>query len=128
MTQHIPKRRAKPRRGPPGIPPEEFRCPAYLRWLRIEGVDSIELNKNLQLGMAEQAAMWSASRCVEPCHGPVNGTRSKGPDSGAIPMTREKHLEQHKIGWPAFEKKYGFSRPELAAYWWKRFKACQTSM
>jgi len=51
----------------------------------------------------------------DPAHGPVNGMRSKGPDDGAIPLCQVHHKEQHAIGWPAFENKYGFSREQEAA-------------
>ena len=54
----------------------------------------------------------------DPAHGPVNGRGSKGPDNEAIPLCRNHHEEQHRLGWPAFEKKYGFSRErEAAAHW-----------
>ena len=51
----------------------------------------------------------------DPAHGPSNGTGSKGPDNGAIPLCRHHHNEQHQIGWPAFEAKYEFSREADAA-------------
>jgi len=51
----------------------------------------------------------------DPAHGPSNGTGSKGPDNGAIPLCRHHHAEQHQIGWPLFEAKYGFSREKEAA-------------
>ena len=51
----------------------------------------------------------------DPAHGPVNGRGSKGPDNEAIPLCRYHHEEQHRLGWPAFESKYGFSREKEAA-------------
>lgn len=57
----------------------------------------------------------------DPMHGPPNGKSQKGPDSGCIPGCREHHDEQTAIGWPAFEKKYGFSREKEAAVWWTAF-------
>lgn len=59
---------------------------------------------------------------IDPAHGPVNGMSSKGPDSGAIPLTREYHEEQTRIGWPAFEKKYSIDRAAIAAEHYARFK------
>jgi hypothetical protein len=52
---------------------------------------------------------------VQAAHGPVNGMRSKGPDDGAVPLGLRHHAEQHGIGWPAFEERYGFSREKEAA-------------
>ena len=52
---------------------------------------------------------------IDPAHGPVNGRSSKGPDNEAIPLCSHHHEEQHRVGWPAFEAKYGFSREKEAA-------------
>lgn len=51
----------------------------------------------------------------DPAHGPSAAVRVKGPDNEAIALCRNHHIEQHQIGWPAFEAKYGFSRAEEAA-------------
>ena len=51
----------------------------------------------------------------DPAHGPSAGSKVKGPDKGAIPLIRELHVEQHSIGWPDFEKKYGIDREKEAA-------------
>ena len=59
-----------------------------------------------------------ASWIIDPAHGPVNGRGSKGPDNEAIPLCRHHHDEQHRVGWPAFEAKYGFSRAEQAKVFW----------
>lgn len=47
---------------------------------------------------------------IDPAHGPSAGARVKGPDNEAIPLCRHHHTEQHQIGWPAFESKYGYER------------------
>lgn len=57
----------------------------------------------------------SQSLTIDPAHGPVNGMGSKGPDSAAIPLCRAHHEEQHALGWPAFEAKYGIDREKEAA-------------
>ena len=57
----------------------------------------------------------------DPAHGPSNGTGSKGPDDGAIPLCRHHHNEQHQIGWPAFEAKYGFSREAEAIVYYQTY-------
>lgn len=51
----------------------------------------------------------------DPAHGPVAGTRLKGPDKESIPLCRPHHDEQHALTWPVFEVKYGFSREREAA-------------
>jgi hypothetical protein len=115
-TKRIPTRRAKPRRGPLSIPPEEWRNPAYRQFLREEGrcvacpsADYTMLRKYLTV------------QC-DPAHGPPNGKGSKGPDAGCIPLCRAHHEEQHQMGWPAFEAQYGFNREREAAAWWKAFQ------
>lgn len=70
-------------------------------------------------GIALQAEMMLRRRKpCDPMHGPVNGTSQKGPDDRAIPGCRSHHEEQHAIGWPAFEAKYGFSREAEAKVWY----------
>ncbi len=59
----------------------------------------------------------------DPAHGPVNGMSSKGPDTGAIPLCRMHHDEQHALTWPAFESKYGIDRAAIAAEHYARFKS-----
>lgn len=58
----------------------------------------------------------------DPAHGPVNGFGSKGGDDGAISLCRTHHREQHRIGWPAFEKKYVIDRARIAAEHYARYK------
>ena len=66
------------------------------------------------------------SRIMDPAHGPVNGFGSKGGDDGAICLCRTHHREQHAIGWPAFETKYGIGRAAIAAQHYARFKQEQS--
>ncbi len=108
-TKRIPARRpGKPRRGPAGIPPDQWRNEKYLQFLRDHGVCVV--------------CHWKYAKC-DPAHGPVNGRGSKGPDAGAIPLCRMHHDEQHEPGgWPAFQAKYGFDREKQAAVWWAAFK------
>jgi hypothetical protein len=77
---------------------------AYLDWLK-ERDCVIELHTFVSL----------ETTIIDPAHGPASGARLKGPDSEAIPLCRHHHAEQHQIGWPAFEAKYGFSREKEAA-------------
>ena len=59
---------------------------------------------------------------IDAAHGPVNGRGSKGPDDQAIPLCRRHHQLQHAMGWPRFEKEYGFSREQAAAAHWTAFQ------
>lgn len=119
-TKQIRKRRpGPPRRGPASIPPEEWRNPAFLDFLRTEGECEACPNADYKL-----LRRYTAVEC-EPMHGPPNGRSQKGPDTGAIPGCRPHHVEQTKIGWPAFEAKYGFSREERAAEWYRKFQLQQ---
>jgi hypothetical protein len=104
------RRTGKPRRGPNGIPAEEWRNPGYLDYLRVMG--TCVVCPSLKL-----------SNFCDPCHGPVNGMRSKGPDAGAIPMCRYHHEEQTRIGWDEFERVYGFERAFAASVWWIEYQA-----
>ena len=103
-----------PRRGPKGVEPEKWRNASYRTWLRKNGM--------CEACLRQAFPPYVFHRCVEFCHGPVNGTGSKGPDAGAVPLCPVHHRLQHKLGWPAFEKKYQFSREKEAALWWARFK------
>jgi hypothetical protein len=96
-TSGPPRKRAKPRRV------SVLRDRGYLNWLRYEA--RCVVCKNW---------CFCCDSC-EPAHGPVNGRGSKGPDNEAIPLCRYHHEEQHRLGWPAFESKYGFSREKEAA-------------
>lgn len=117
------RRPGKPRRGPANIPAEEWRNPAYLQFLREEGRCVACLAEDFREVLLSNFGQFSrkfsrAPRGVcDPMHGPPNGTSQKGPDSCAIPGCREHHEEQTRIGWPAFEEKYHFSRElEARAY------------
>lgn len=119
-TKPMRARRAKPRRGPAGIPPDQWRNPGYRRFLREEG-RCVPCTKEI-------AGLWPQLLPVcDPMHGPPNGRSQKGPDAGCIPGCRSHHEEQTRIGWPAFEVKYGFSREKEAAVWWTAFQIWKES-
>jgi|HubBroStandDraft_6_1064221.scaffolds.fasta_scaffold208196_3 hypothetical protein len=80
-----------------------MRDKGYLRWLRKQ--------RDIVTGYGPT---WFPEDPIEAAHGPVNGMSQKGPDNEAVPLSRSLHREQHRIGWPAFEAKYGFSRAEEA--------------
>ena len=79
----------------------------YLDWL-----------KKRHCAVVGHSGLERALQPIDPAHGPSSGMRVKGPDNEAVPMCRTHHLEQHRIGWPAFEAKEGFSREaEARAFW-----------
>jgi hypothetical protein len=123
-TKPIRKRRpGPPRRGPADIPPEEWRNPEYLDFLREEGY--CRACRIQPLNPYEYSALDTGRFGMDPMHGPPNGGSQKGPDTGAIPGCRTHHDEQTRIGWPAFEAKYGFSREAEAAKWYRKFQLQQ---
>src|SRR5690348_15944137 len=98
-TSVRPVRSGGPRRAPKGVEPEKWRNASYRTWLRANGKCEACLRM-----LIPPFPPWDVfHRCVEFCHGPVNGTGSKGPDAGAVPLCRVHHREQHEIGWPEFE-------------------------
>jgi hypothetical protein len=107
VAMTVPSRRSKPRRVPVD------RNPDYLAFLRYECRCVVcEIIRR----RTPRSARWV--RIVLPqcdaAHGPVNGMGSKGPDTGAIPLCRAHHAEQHHIGWPAFCAKYELDREKEA--------------
>lgn len=119
----IPARRGAPRLGPAGIPPDQWRNADYRRFLREEGVCLACCAQRSTYAFhhpREFSPSLPKGNC-DPMHGPPLGVRMKGPDAGCIPGCRIHHEEQTKIGWPAFEAKYGFSREKEAASWWTLF-------
>ena len=109
------KRRKGTRRGPASIPPEEWRNPGYRRFLREDGWCFV-----CSLLVSRGDPMPLDTEC-DPAHGPTLGMSMKGPDSGCIPLCRRHHDEQTKIGWPMFERGYGFDRERVSAVWWAAY-------
>lgn len=104
-TKPIPRKRAKPRRGP-------LRDPGYLAFLR----------GNARCAVGIRCVCHGRVGGCDAAHGPVNGMRSKGPDNEAVALCPAHHEEQHRIGWPAFERKYDFSRAEEAEAWYAAYR------
>ena len=122
----IPKRRSKPRRGPPDIPEIEWRNPEYRKFLRSDGICAA----CVKIGNKR----WMPYVC-DPAHSEHNGMSSKGRDSSCLPLCRphhseadgQKRLPNGQVGRAAFEAYYCLDMKAVAAYWWKRFQGCRTS-
>jgi len=91
-TKPIPRRRAKPRRGP-------LRCPAYRQWLK------------------DRRCSVCPATPSDPAHTANNGTGSKGPDSSCAPLCRVHHRE-YDAGRKKFEAKYGIEMRTVAGAFW----------
>jgi hypothetical protein len=118
--------RSRPNAKRPGVRRGPMRSRQYLDWLKERscvGCATLPRSYWLQLASTEGREL----SAVDPAHGPVNGTGSKGPDNEAVPLCRHHHDEQHRIGWPAFERKYGFSREKEAATHWAAFLLTQAA-
>lgn len=85
----IPSPRAKPRCGLAGMAQEEWRNPAYRRFLRRHGVRIMCWQCPQPFQRPANTGLWP----VDPAHGPVNGMRSEGPDSGCVPLC-QPHYEE----------------------------------
>lgn len=120
----IKAKRSGTRRGPNAIPPDQWRNPKYITWLadRLCVACTCEVRIAAKFGDGRRSSHDQFSYPSDPCHGPVNGTSSKGPDAGAIPMCRRHHDEQHSVGWRMFERVYEFSRAGEAVVFWEMFK------
>ena len=94
------KRTRPKRRGP-------LRCKKYRIWLHT------------------QACQICHSRFTEACHTANNGMRSKGPDSGCLPLCRLHHAE-YDHGRRAFEAKYELDMRQIAAAYWVTFEGLAT--
>jgi hypothetical protein len=112
----VKKKRAAPRRV------SVLRDREYLDWLRDRGCVACEraIRRFGDLRVDKDTRIFA--ELSDPAHYRVNGRGSKGPDNEAISLCRHHHDEQHQIGWPAFEAKYGFSREKEAAAHWAAFQ------
>lgn len=95
---------------------------SYLFWLR-ENCVCIACVKLFQMG-ANPGGEW-CQRIVDPAHTSNNGGGSKGPDSGAVPLCRFHHRQQHSIGMREFEARYGLDLKADAAAHFELFKKWQ---
>lgn len=97
----IPRKRAKPRRGP-------MRDPGYLEFLRVEGKCVACRRHCARHGYRDCPRCTTALGRCDPAHYRVNGRGSKGPDKEAIPLCREHHEQQTREGHAVFSSGYEF--------------------
>lgn len=102
-TQRIPARRSQPRRGPAGIPAEEWRSDLYVSFLHQEGYCVV-----------------CKARYPDGAHTQNNGMRSRGPDSSRAPLCRWHHQE-YDADRRQFEERYEKDMKREAAVWWLAF-------
>ena len=99
----------------------------------------IRVAQHLQFVRGFVCSVWHVTGNIDPCSGNVeaahvrtgtDGSMGKKPsDCWAIPLCQTHHREQHQIGEPAFERKYGIQMKAIAASLWdksihgKRYRA-----
>lgn len=116
-TKPIPKRRAKPRRGP-------MRDPEYRAFLSIDGSCVACCMKLRVMGWRDPIRL--PTELCDPCHTENGGMRMKGPDSSCAPLCRVHHdeydgrrkLPNGEVGRLAFEAYYGVDMKAVAKAWW----------
>lgn len=113
-TKPIKAKRVKPRKV------SVLRDRKFLDWLKSQRC-VVTLLRGFPLAIVNMPHLHWKANVVDPAHGPPAGMRVKGPDNEAIPLTRYYHEEQTRLGWPAFEEKYAFSRREEAAKLYSRY-------
>ncbi len=107
-------KRGKPRRV------SALKCPEYVDWLHErQCVVCAKFPRIREIGMNMLPCLYGL---IDGAHSENNGTGSKGPDNSRFPCCRYHHTEQHRIGVPAWEAKYGISREKEAAAHWKVFQ------
>lgn len=101
-----------PRRKPPksGIErnPERVRSPGHRKWVRGHVCAASGLREPWHEpcdGLIE---------CAHVRTGTDGGTGIKPSDAWTVPLCKSHHAEQHAIGEPAFERKYGVNLKRIA--------------
>jgi hypothetical protein len=104
-TKRIKARRSKPRR-------RAGACRPYLDWLKTQACRVTHLWTGDWGSVFEGNNVHPVRIYVDPAH--VRTKRLGGDLNNAISLARHLHEEQHQIGIPAFEAKYGVSMRALA--------------
>jgi hypothetical protein len=109
----ISRRAFKPRIENSHRADEWKRCEPFLKWLKT---------RPCLISVLGHGA--DCSGPVRACHFDPRGDKgmaTKVSDSACMPMCNgpdSHHEEQHRVGWPAFQSKYGFDgRDAVTAYW-----------
>lgn len=105
---NTPKRRKPAKLGM--RQPPQIRCAAHLQWIRGH-VCAVDIGCGFCFGKTEAAH----TRV-----GTDGGLAVKPGDNWTIPLCHHHHAEQHSIGEPAFEKKYGIDMKKIAEALWSK--------
>ena len=90
--------------------PNVIRSPSHRKWIR--GFEcAVKTYANTDCA--------TNTECAHVRTGTDGGMGMKPSDKWCISLCSEHHREQHQMGEPAFERKYGFSMKTLAAAFWK---------
>ncbi|WP_343039923.1 putative HNHc nuclease [Sphingomonas piscis] len=93
-------------------PSPERSCPAHRAWVRRHAC-SVP-------GCANHPC-----ECAHVRRGTDGGTALKPSDRWVISLCPDHHMEQHRIGEPAFERKHGICMAELAEEFARRSPHCK---
>lgn len=118
----VKKKRATARRGPIGIPPEEWRNIRYRRWVANRACCIPRCHTRIS-----EASDLSR---VDPAHTERGGQSQKGPDRSCVPLCRYHHncydgkikIESGKVGQKAFEEYHEVDMKAMAAKYWRMFR------
>lgn len=92
-------RRRKPPRSGIARNPERVRSPGHRKWVR--GHECACQNPPIRGPLCEGSV-----ECAHVRMGTDGGTGIKPSDRWCVPLCKAHHAEQHRIGEPAFEKRY----------------------
>lgn len=98
-----PRKRNAPR-------PAEKSAPQFLQWIR--GRECLCFPRGGCSGKIEAAHVDYAGG---------KGMGTKVADRHTVPLCTWHHAEQHRIGWAAFQLRYGFFAKEVAEFLWSRW-------
>jgi hypothetical protein len=90
----------------------EKSAPGFLQWVRGRNCLACPGQTPVCNGKVEAAHVDYAGD---------KGVGTKVSDRFAVPLCNFHHSEQHRLGWQEFERRFGFSGIDAAAYLWKHW-------
>ena len=94
------------------------RCPSHAAWVR--NTFFCLLHSNIR---GDQCVYGGRTQSAHVRSGTDGGTGIKPSDSWIVPLCENHHREQHAIGEPAFERRYGIDMKAEAARLWRESPA-----